>query len=117
MYRGVAKSRKEAKALTAPMFADTVFIPAVTGVTMPAESTVATKGFPVVQMAVLVTSCCDPSVKVPMAVARWGTPTKSVPGTVTASETNVGAVIVNRVLPLIGPEDAVMVLVPWLLLV
>jgi hypothetical protein len=51
------------------MFAVTIFVPLEAGVTMPAESTVATKGFAEVHTALLLTSCCDPSVKVPKAVA------------------------------------------------
>src|SRR5215470_2582893 len=55
------------------------------------------------QPADCVTSCCDPSVSVPVAVSCWLAPSSSAGfGGVTATDTTVAAVTVRDVLPLIA---------------
>jgi len=96
-----------------PEVAEIVVVPAATAVARPPVAIVAVVVLDDAQVAVVVRSCVEPSVSVPVAVNCCVSPlaTLGLAG-VTAMETSAAAVTVSVVLPLMLAEVAVMVAVP-----
>lgn len=99
--------------LTEPKSALMVVAPGATLVARPCPLMVATAEVEEVQTTIPVMSCVLESLKVPVAVNCLVVPTAMLGfAGVTATETNVAAVIVSEAGPLIEPEVAVSVAVP-----
>jgi hypothetical protein len=99
--------------LMEPDVAVIVVLPIVLAVASPPAAIEATELVVELQVAVVVRSCVDPSVKVPVAVNCRRTPTGIVAfAGVTAIETKFGAVTVNAAVPVIPLCVAVIVAEP-----
>jgi hypothetical protein len=98
---------------TLPEVAEIVVVPVARVVARPPAATVAAAAFVEAQVAVVVRSCVEASVYVPVAVNCCLSPlaTLGVAG-VTAMETSAAALTVSVVFPVTLPEVAVMVVVP-----